>query len=258
MAAGADTHHVDLWRWSWWQAAPDERPQRSPAIEVVVLVVLGAWNVTANLFAPEALEVPLNLLGAAALVGLAHRGGLSWATMGVLPARLRRGLAAGAVAGAVVVCAVVVLTLVPATRSFFADDRFLGMPVGEMLYDVVVRIPLGTSLGEEVAFRGVVFGMLMLWLSPLRAALVSSALFGLWHVLPGISALDTSSVDIGGGVTGEIGAVLGQVLVTGVAGLVFCWIRLRGRHVAAPWLAHWALNGSAFVAGWLTVRNGWA
>jgi membrane protease YdiL (CAAX protease family) len=100
--------------------------------------------------------------------------------------------------------------------------------------------------------------MLMLWLSPLRATLLASALFGLWHVLPAISALDTSALDVADSDAIEAGAVAGQVLVTTLAGIGFSWLRFRGRHILAPALAHWAVDGAALVAGWLVFRNGWA
>ena len=41
----------------------------------------------------------------------------------------------------------------------------------------------------------------------------------------------------------------GNVAVTGAAGAVFGWLRLRSGSVLAPLLAHVALNDSALLAG---------
>ena len=45
-------------------------------------------------------------------------------------------------------------------------------------------MPLGTVLLEEVAFRGVLWGLLAHMDGPRVATLVSHSLFGLWHILP--------------------------------------------------------------------------
>jgi membrane protease YdiL (CAAX protease family) len=46
------------------------------------------------------------------------------------------------------------------------------------------------------------------------------------------------------------------VAVTFVAGLVFCWLRLRSRSLIAPVMAHFATNGLALAAAWFTVHHG--
>ena len=46
----------------------------------------------------------------------------------------------------------------------------------------------------------------------------------------------------------------GTVLVTFVAGLVFCWLRFRSRSLVAPILAHLSTNGVALVVAWIVVR----
>jgi membrane protease YdiL (CAAX protease family) len=49
--------------------------------------------------------------------------------------------------------------------------------------------------------------------------------------------------------------VLGAVLVTSVAGLAFCWLRLRSGSLVAPVLAHAATNGLALTVAWFTVHH---
>lgn len=235
---------------------PAPRPDRFPAAELAVVGLLVTWNLAANLWIPEAGEIPLSLAGAGAVVAVARRSALTWGELGLQPQGVRAGVRVGTGAAGVVLVVVTTLALVPATQELLADDRFVDVETGEMLYDTLLRIPLATAVGEEIAFRGVLLGMLLRWMSPRSAVVISSTLFGLWHILPGIDALATTTLEAERSRLVDAGAVAGQVVVTGFAGAALCWLRFRGRHLAAPVLAHWSLNGGAYAAGWLLVRNG--
>jgi membrane protease YdiL (CAAX protease family) len=56
------------------------------------------------------------------------------------------------------------------------------------------------------------------------------------------------------GVAGQALVVLGAVVATFLAGLVFSWLRLRSGSLVAPVMAHVATNGVALVAAWLTLH----
>jgi membrane protease YdiL (CAAX protease family) len=58
-----------------------------------------------------------------------------------------------------------------------------------------------------------------------------------------------------GSAAGQVLLVLGAVLVTACAGLVFCWLRLRSGSLVAPILAHAATNGLALTVAWFTVHH---
>ncbi|MDJ0497417.1 MAG: type II CAAX endopeptidase family protein [Acidimicrobiia bacterium] len=241
-----------------WFDAPALRPQRWPSFELLAVAVLFLWNLTVNLVVPDVAAYAVVSSGALLLLLIAHRSGADWKRLGLAPAALRDGVRYGLVIVFIVAAAILLAALVPASRSALGDDRFLGIATGEMLVEVLVRIPLVTALGEEIAFRAVLLGLLLAWYSPFRAAVLSSALFGLWHVLPGVDALETTTVTQAA--TGFMGvvSVAGQVIVTGFAGMGFAWLRLRSGSLAAPVLAHWGLNATAYFAGWLIVRNSWA
>jgi membrane protease YdiL (CAAX protease family) len=66
------------------------------------------------------------------------------------------------------------------------------------------------------------------------------------------SAVAGASASVGG----QVLVVLGAVAVTFVAGLVFCWLRLRSRSLIAPVMAHVATNGLALTVAWFTVHRG--
>ena len=80
---------------------------------------------------------------------------------------------------------------------------------------------------------------------------VSSALFGLWHVLPSLGlAGDNEAIGstVGKGSAGQAVSVLGTVAFTGLAGVVFCELRRRSGSLLAPAGLHWATNGLGVLA----------
>jgi uncharacterized protein len=64
-----------------------------------------------------------------------------------------------------------------------------------------------------------------------RASLITSALFGLCHILPTLHTMSDNHEVAGAAasVAGQVLVVLGSIAVTFVAGLAFCWLRLRSR-----------------------------
>ena len=221
------------------------------------IVILAAVNVV-DVRVPHA-ALAVGPCCAALLLWLARLAGLGWAELGLGPGTWRRGLRwAGAEIGVVAVVLAAGAAL-PATRAAFRDSRYhLAWP--EALLTAFVLIPVGTVLLEEVAFRGVLWGLFRRLRGTVTATAVSSVLFGVWHVLPSLG-LAASNQAIGGAVgTGRSGqdvTVLGTVLFTAAAGVVFCELRRRSGSLLAPAGLHWAVNGlsvlaSAAVWAWAT------
>jgi membrane protease YdiL (CAAX protease family) len=230
----------------------------TPRLAVVaVIVILAAVNVT-DVRVPHAALV-VGPACAALLLWLARLAGLSWAELGLGPGTWRSGLRW---AGAVIAVVAVVLAAgaaLPLTRAAFRDSRY-HLDLAQALLTAFGLIPLGTVLLEEVAFRGVLWGLLRRLSGTVTATAVSSALFGVWHVLPSLG-LAASNQAIGGAVgrgrSGQDVAVLGTVLFTAAAGVVFCELRRRSGSLLAPAALHWAVNGlsvlaSAAVWAWAT------
>jgi membrane protease YdiL (CAAX protease family) len=214
---------------------------RAPvSFTVAVLLVAVAWNLIGNLVLPGAWYVPANLVVAAGLVLGARAAGLGSDELGLDRERLGSGLRWGGAAMAVVGAAVVALVAVPASRSFFEDGAVADAASAERWFTALVRIPLGTALFEEVLFRGVLLAALLRWLSSARALLANAALFGVWHVVPAWESAEGSA-------WAQVGAVLGTVIVTTIAGGLFVWLRLRSGSVVAPVLAHTATNSFAYL-----------
>ncbi len=212
--------------------------------------------------------------GTATLLLLAHarRSGLTWAQLGLGRDELGRGArwAVGTIAAVATVYLVGVL--MPATRPAFIDARYQ-LPVHEALATALVVIPVGTVLLEEVAFRSVLWGLLERRGGTPAALVVTSALFGLWHVLPslrfaneraGAGTTDTTTAgprpdpaqDPAGGRTR---VVAGTVAFTALGGLVMGDLRRRSGSALASAGMHWATNGLGVLFGLaahrLTVRR---
>ena len=226
----------------------DTEPQthfgRAAILVVAILVPVNVIDVRV-----EHAALVVGPVTAAGLVLIARRTGLSWADLGLGPGTWRRGLAwAGTAIGAVAVVFAVGAAL-PLTRNSFRDTRYhLGWAA---LLTAFVLIPLGTVLLEEIAFRGVLWGLLRSWRGPWVATSISSALFGLWHVLPSLHlAADNQAVGqaVGGGLSGQVLSVLGTVLFTAASGVVFCELRRRSGSVLAPAGLHWATNALGVLA----------
>jgi CAAX protease family protein len=214
----------------------------------LVIVILAAVNVI-DIRVPHATLVagPVCALG---LPLIGRTAGLSWNDMGLGRGTWRPGLRwAGAEIGlaAVVVAAGAAL---PLTRNAFRDSRYQ-LNLGGALLDALVLIPVGTVLLEEVAFRGVLWGLLRRARGTATATAVTSLLFGLWHVLPSLglaSANQAISGTVGSGRSAELVTVLATMGFTALAGVVFCELRRRSGSLLAPAGLHWAVNGLAVLA----------
>ena len=87
---------------------------------------------------------------------------------------------------------------------------------------------------------------------------ISSVLFGLWHILPSIGTHEQNPAlgsVVGEGRRGNILAVALSVLTTTVAGVLFAGLRLVSGSVLAPMGLHWATNGLGYAFSWLLIRT---
>jgi membrane protease YdiL (CAAX protease family) len=195
-------------------------------------------------------SVVVGPVAAAGLLVAARRAGLTWHELGLGAGTWRRGLIWGAAAIGAVAVVFAAGAALPLTRGAFRDSRYdLGWR--DALLRAFVLIPLGTVLFEEVAFRGVLWGLLHRVRGPWTATIVSSALFGLWHVLPSLGLVTANQAigsTVGTGTSGTAISVLGTVLFTGLSGVVFCELRRRGGSLLAPAALHWATNSLGVLA----------
>ncbi|HJX42544.1 MAG TPA: CPBP family intramembrane glutamic endopeptidase, partial [Geodermatophilus sp.] len=150
--------------------------------------------------------------------------------------------------------ALALASAVPGLRPLLADARVAGLDGGEIASRVLVGIPLGTVLWEEVAFRGVLLAALLRVTSSRAAVATSAAVFGIWHVRPTIGAVTAN--DLPGGPVLQAAAVTLGCLATGVAGVLFVWLRQRSGSLLAPVLLHLATNDLGVLAAAAAHRLG--
>src|SRR6266516_5098065 len=216
---------------------------------LVVFTIARAFG----LLGPPAVSISILI---AALVLIAWSAGATRVDLGLGRTDMGVGLGYGAGAFVIVLLVLIVAAVIPVTNGFLHDSR-AQISGGRLLYELGVSVVLLTAIPEEFAFRGVLLGSaLRLW-GPWRASLVTSVLFGLWHIAPTLGTMSDNHVFRGeaGSVAGQVLLVLGAVLVTSGAGLVFCWLRLRSGSLIAPVLAHAATNGLALTVAWFTVHH---
>jgi membrane protease YdiL (CAAX protease family) len=223
---------------------------------VGLTVGVSASVAAAGRFGPRGAMLLAGPLGALLLLLLARVAGLGADDLGLGRRSLRRGAAYALCCVAAVAVVYAVAAWLPPTRSAFLDERYrLGL--GAAARTAFVVIPLGTILFEEVAFRGVLWGLVRRGWGDTRATLVSSALFGLWHVLPSLRLNRVNPAVtklVGPGPTGQVMAVAGAVVVTAAAGVLFCELRRRSGSLLAPIGLHWAVNGLGVLAAAGTTR----
>ncbi|HEX4396174.1 MAG TPA: CPBP family intramembrane glutamic endopeptidase [Trebonia sp.] len=224
-------------------------PRISPKAAVaVVIAVLAGLNVVDIRVARASLIVgPVVVAG---LTGIARLAGLSWQDLGLGPGTWRPGLRWAAAEIGIVGLVLAAAAALPLTREAFRDTRYR-LDLGNTLLTSLVLIPIGTVLVEELAFRGVLWGLLREVKGTTTATIVSSALFGVWHVLPSLGlATNNAAITgaVGTGRSAQTTTVLATVLFTGLSGVVFCEVRRRSGSILASAGLHWATNGLAVLA----------
>jgi membrane protease YdiL (CAAX protease family) len=215
----------------------------------VVMLVLVLTNVWVHV-GPARAHVVTGPSAALLMILVGRTAGLSWQELGLGRQSWGPGIKVGLAAALVVAVVYSVAVAIPLTRAAFRDLRYrLGLR--EASYMALVVIPLGTVLFEEVAFRGVLWGLLARSFGVLSATAVSSVLFGLWHVLPAMDLSRTrTSVprDKLAGHRRAVISVLATIVFTTLAGIVFAELRSRSGSLVAPIGLHWATNGLGVLA----------
>ena len=202
------------------------------AAEPALISLLAKHNWVANRVLTRWAYVPYGLASSVAAVALSRRGGATLAELGLERERIGDGVRVGAITSTLAAAAIATGAAIPATRRFYADDRVVHPHGATLVYEVGVRIPVGTAVVEEVLFRSALLGLSLHQRSWVSSAAWSSALFGAWHVLPAMATISDSAALTGmSGRVGRAGAVAGAVVATTVGGIVFAELRRRSGSV---------------------------
>ena len=223
---------------------------------VVALLVVGLplYNFFANRWPPftGALYVPMNLALMSVVLALAL-GPLGLTFDEIVGARHDevKALLMGGLLGTVLTLPLFLIVPTRWGRRLVADERVGHLSNPGLAYQVLLRIPLGTALVEEVVFRGVLFAI---WQpsGTVEAAVASSAVFGLWHVGPTINLVHANKPDATNAYL--MRTVVGAVAFTTLAGLLFVWLRVE-LGLLGPVAMHALVNGLATIASVLAYRR---
>jgi uncharacterized protein len=235
-----------------------EVPMTVPLAIVVTLLLMVGVNLWAHA-GPARWQPVTGPLIAVVLLLVGRWAGLSWEQLGLGRGSVVAGLVWGGAAVALVAAVYAVGLAVPAWRGLFLDARHR-VGASRAAGRALLVVPLGVVVLEEVAFRGVLWGLVDVEHGALWAAATTSVLFGLWHVLPAVdgaraNASPADGHDDGGeddhapvarGILAR--QVVGTVVFTTVAGVVFAVLREQSGSLLAPFLLHWATNGLGILA----------
>jgi uncharacterized protein len=217
-----------------------------PIAEAVILAGLVVQHVVDHLVVPRRFHLGTHLASTAAVVGAGLAAGASFDDLGLHPERAGRGLRRGLVSAGAITTVIGAGAALPATRRWFDDERVLDVEPGAAAFRGLVEIPVGTAVYEEVVFRGVLLGLALRRLPPWPAAVGTSVLFGLWHVLP---AWKDRSHHPFTRDRHALAVTAATVANTAGVGMLLAWQRIRTGSVVAPILTHAASNSVAYLAG---------
>ena len=221
----------------------------------IVLLVIS--NIVANRIIPQWAYVPWNLSMAGLLLYVSTRGGAGPVAIGLSIRHWHRPVGVGLLLFGGTALLFALGMVVPATQSAFIDTRIGDADVAQMLWVVLVQIPLGTVVLEEVAFRGVLPALMgaspairWRWIPVLGA----SFLFGLWHILPSIG-IDTANAAVGDTLGHNVVLTTSLAVISmTIAGIAMCALARVGKGIKTTMLLHWATNSLGFFAAWLLLR----
>jgi membrane protease YdiL (CAAX protease family) len=219
----------------------------SLAQELVLVILILLYGTVLARLVPRKYHLYLNISIAlvAVLLGIAFNVTLE--QMGLGLRHILPGIYVAIGASLVITVATLIISAIPPLRRYFLGDD-LAQASGKLIaFEAAIRIPLGTALIEEILFRGVLLGLLLLNNSTLVAIIVSAIIFGLWHIFPTINTLENNdgvASTINDKKARKAGSIIGVIIITTIAGIFFGWLRVAANSVLAPWLLHWSINAS--------------
>ena len=244
-------------RIDWSEAA---EPLALGALLVTYSNALAIWAELHKRF-PEALFRRLNplVIGGMLLYASRRPGGIP--ATGIRARGLVRSTGEGITSG----IGLSILPLLFFRRPVLLDTPLEYGPVAkmtrrELLEDLLLRVPIGIALFEELAFRGLLYSALRRSYSIKTSVLWSAAAFAAWHLaVTYTSAMQTNIAD-----TLRVperarlvvrplvvpAAVAGGMVTTGFAGIIFALLRERTHNLLGPILAHWIVDALMIAALW--------
>ena len=229
---------------------------RDPALRSALLlsVLLLLYGNLTSLFEPDRREDFLlySNLGLLSLLLLWCRWvGFSLSDLGLAAAQVRASALWGVVLGLVLALPpVAFIALAPiVTGEPVQAGEINGLSGSEMAIRLAFRVPVGTALFEEAAFRGILYAVWLRGTDLRRTVLGTGVVFALWHtVITFKSVLEAEVVESAPLVAlGYLGSLLGLFL----GGAAFALLRWRTGGVVGPFFFHWIVVALMTLTVWL-------
>jgi len=216
------------------------------AQELALVILILLYGTVLARLVPKKYHLFLNISisGVAIIIGLAF--GMTWANMGLDIAHILPGFFVAVAATIVITVATLLIATVPFLRRYFLGENLANASGKLIAFETAIRIPFGTALVEEILFRGVLLGILLLHNSTIVALGIAALIFGLWHIFPTITSIENNA-SINKALKNshhKYGSIFGVIIVTSIAGILFGWLRIISGSILAPWLVHWSINAS--------------
>lgn len=208
---------------------------------------LVGWQglVVPRLPAAERWRTPVHLSAAGLVLGLARARGHTWDDLGLDPARVPDGARHGAAAVAACAAAYGLALLLPTGRD--GDLSLPDQELAELLEAVLVHVPVGTVLAEELVFRGALHAEAERVLRGVPARVWTASVFALWHLHPGLVEARRSAR--------PAAHLAGTLAVTALGDVVMGWLRRRSGSLLGPAGLHLGTNDLGLVAAHLRARR---
>lgn len=217
------------------------------AQQIVLIVLILLYGTVLTRLVPQKYHIYLNIFIALVAIFLGLAFGLDFTKMGVSLTQILPGIFVAIAASIIITVSTLLISAIPPLRRFFIGENLASASGKLIAFETAIRIPLGTALIEEVLFRGVLLGLMLNYHGTLFALILSSLVFGLWHIFPTINQLeqnDAAAALFGKKRAHQAGSIAVIVVVTFLAGLLFGWLRIISNSILAPWIVHWSINAS--------------
>lgn len=213
------------------------------------LLVYG--NLSALIEAPPAsMDLWANLALLAVILGWMIRRGYSAGDLGLRRSALARGLAIGVAGGAALAAIpVAFILLAPSlTGDAIQNEDITSLSGAGLAWRLAVRVPVGTAVFEEAAFRGALYAAFWRWAGLGSAVFGTSAVFALWHVT--VSSLTVAESGLANHPALVFVGVALSLAGVFAGGVIFAALRRWSGSIAAAAALHWAVVAAMTAALW--------
>ncbi|MBX4188961.1 CPBP family intramembrane metalloprotease [Candidatus Saccharibacteria bacterium] len=208
----------------------------SLAVLLVVLIICNLGFAKSNGWARWGWQV----FGFVGLFSAFWLGGLTLSDIGLSRSKLGAGVKYALVA--IFLISIVLLIVYLINSNIFRDKRY-DQPLGTALTAGLLLLPLKVVLFEELAFRGIMPALLKdLGSKPWAILLISSVLFGLWHIL---TAPKSSSLTVSG--HSNLIIIFTIFMATFAGGVALYLLRQYSDSLVSSIMVHWFVNCSVMI-----------